>query len=400
MKNFFKKIGLTISITGTFCLFANAQQRMDALIAENMQLAAKQYELLASKTPADSMPRHYNPLQNKWVNSDTKWWCSGFYPGSLWLIYDYTKDAAIRKEAEDRLTILEKEKHYTGNHDLGFMMYCSFGTALDITGNKAYKPTIDTAALSLATRYRPSIQSIQSWDSNDILKCPVIIDNMMNLELLMWSAQHGGNPRLKDIAITHANSTLERHFRPDGSSYHVLDYDLATGKIIRKLTWQGAADESAWSRGQSWGLYGFTMMYRFTKDKRYLEQAKKIAGFIFNHPNMPEDLVPYWDFNTPGIPNAYRDASAAAINASALLELAQYVATAESKTYIAKAEKIIRSLSSEKYLAKQGENGGYLLMHCVGNLPFNSEIDTTLTYADYYFLEAMLRYYNWVLNKN
>ena len=400
MKNFLKKIGLTISITGTFCLFANAQQRMDALIAENMQLAAKQYELLASKTPADSMPRHYNPLQNKWVNSDTKWWCSGFYPGSLWLIYDYTKDAAIRKEAEDRLTILEKEKHYTGNHDLGFMMYCSFGTALDITGNKAYKPTIDTAALSLATRYRPSIQSIQSWDSNDILKCPVIIDNMMNLELLMWSAQHGGNPRLKDIAITHANSTLERHFRPDGSSYHVLDYDLATGKIIRKLTWQGAADESAWSRGQSWGLYGFTMMYRFTKDKRYLEQAKKIAGFIFNHPNMPEDLVPYWDFNTPGIPNAYRDASAAAINASALLELAQYADKNESKAYIAKAEKIIRSLSSDKYLAKPGENGGYLLMHCVGNLPFNSEIDTTLTYADYYFLEAMLRYRNWVLNKN
>jgi rhamnogalacturonyl hydrolase YesR len=154
---------------------------------------------------------------------------------------------------------------------------------------------------------------------------------MMNLELLMWVAQHGGDQKLKDIAITHANSTLERHFRPDASSYHVLDYDLATGKIIRKLTWQGAADESAWSRGQSWGFYGFTMMYRFTKDKRYLEQAKKIAAFMFNHPNMPEDLVPYWDFNAPGIPDAYRDASAAAINASALLELAQYADKNESK---------------------------------------------------------------------
>jgi len=222
---------------------------------------------------------------------------------------------------------------------------------------------------------------------------------MMNLELLMWVAQHGGDSRLKDIAITHANSTLERHFRPDGSSYHVLDYDPATNKLIRKLTWQGAADESAWSRGQSWGFYGFTMMYRFTKDKRYLDQAKKIAGFLFNHPNMPEDLVPYWDFNAPGIPNAYRDASAAAINASALLELAQYVNKKESKYYIDKAEKIIRSLSSEKYRAKPGENGGYILMHSVGNLPANSEINTTLTYADYYFLEALMRYQQWVLNK-
>lgn len=377
----------------------NAQQPMKDLITENMQLAAQQYKLLASRTPADSMPRHYDPRLQKWVNSDTKWWCSGFFPGSLWLIYEYTKDKAIRREAEKRLSILEKEKHYTENHDLGFMMYCSFGNAYRITGNKTYKPTIDTSAASLITRYRPAIQSIQSWDSNDKLKCPVIIDNMMNLELLMWVTRQGGDQKLKEIAITHANSTLDRHFRPDGSSYHVLDYDLSTGKIIRKQTWQGAADESAWSRGQSWGFYGFTMMYRFTKDERYLRQAQKIAGFIFNHPNMPSDLVPYWDFNAPGIPDTWRDASAAAINASALLELAQYVSKQDAKNYIDKAEKIIRSLSSEKYRAKQGENGGYLLMHCVGNLPFQSEIDTPLTYADYYFLEALQRYQQWVLNK-
>jgi rhamnogalacturonyl hydrolase YesR len=376
-----------------------AQQSMKDLVAENMQLAASQYKILANTTPADNMPRHYDPQKKKSAHSDTKAWVSGFYPGSLWLIYEYTKDETIRKEAENRLAILEKEKHYTGNHDLGFMMYCSFGTAYRITGKESYKPTIDTSALSLATRYRPNIQSIQSWDSNDKLKCPVIIDNMMNLELLMWVAQHGGDPKLKDIAITHANSTLARHFRPDGSSYHVLDYNPSTNKLIRKLTWQGAADESAWSRGQSWGFYGFTMMYRFTKDKRYLEHSKKIAGFIFNHPNMPADLVPYWDFNAPGIPNTYRDASAAAINASALLELAQYVDKKESEAYIDKAEKIIRTLSSEKYRAKPGENGGYILMHSVGNLPFNSEINTTLTYADYYFLEALLRHQQWVLNK-
>ena len=390
---------ILISIPLIFCLSAGAQQNMKELVAENMQLAASQYKILAATTPVDSMPRHYDPQKKRSVNSDTKWWCSGFYPGSLWLIYEYTKDEAIRKEAENRLAILEKEKHYTGNHDLGFMMYCSFGNGYRITGNAAYKPTIDTSALSLITRYRPNIQSIQSWDSNDKLKCPVIIDNMMNLELLMWVAGHGGDPKLKDIAITHANSTLARHFRPDGSSFHVLDYDPSTNKLIRKLTWQGAADESAWSRGQSWGFYGFTMMYRFTKDKRYLEQAKKIAGFMFNHPNMPADLVPYWDFNAPGIPNAYRDASAAAINASALLELAQYVNKKEGKAYIAKAEKIIRSLSSEKYRAQRGENGGYILMHSVGHLPANSKINTTLTYADYYFLEALLRYQHWILDK-
>ncbi|HET7897795.1 MAG TPA: glycoside hydrolase family 88 protein, partial [Flavisolibacter sp.] len=360
----------------------------------------KQYKFLASKVPADSMPRHYDPHTQKWVNSDTRWWCSGFFPGSLWLIYEYTKDEAIRTEAEKKLAILEKEKHYTGNHDLGFMMYCSFGNAYRITRNPQYKPTIDTAAMSLATRYRPKLQSIQSWDANDKLKCPVIIDNMMNLELLYWVAQHGGDSRLKDIAITHANATLARHFRPDGSSYHVLDYDPSTGQLIRKLTWQGAADESAWSRGQSWGLYGFTMMYRFTKDRRYLEQANKIANFILHHPNLPSDGVPYWDFNAQEIPNAYRDASSAAINASALLELAQYVNKDQRKFYIQTAEKIIRTLSSDKYRAKAGENGGYLLMHNVGNLPFHSEIDTTLTYADYYFLEALLRYQQWVLDQS
>ena len=390
---------LSIAVAIAMSVVVTAQQPMKDLIAANMKLAVSQYKLLAANTPADSMPRSFEPRKNKSVSSDTKWWCSGFFPGSLWLIYEYTKDEAIRIEAEKRLAILEKEKHYTGNHDLGFMMYCSFGTALRVTGNRQYKPAIDTAAMSLITRYRPAIQSIQSWDGNDKLKCPVIIDNMMNLELLCWVSQNGNDVKFEDIAVTHANSTLERHFRPDNSSYHVLDYDLSTGKLIKKLTWQGTADESAWARGQSWGFYGFTMMYRFTMDKRYLEQAKKIERFLFNHPHMPEDLVPYWDFNAPGIPNAWRDASAAAINASALLELAQYVSSNEAKDYIAKAEKIIRSLSSEKYLAKPGSNGGYLLMHSVGNLPAKTEIDTPLTYADYYFLEAMQRYQQWVLKE-
>lgn len=371
---------------------------MTSLIDKNFAFAAEQYKLLAANTPANLMPRTYDPVKKEYMPSDTKWWCSGFFPGTLWYIYEHTRDEAIRKEAEARLGILEKEKHFTGNHDLGFMMYCSFGNAYRITGNAAYKPTIDTAAMSLASRFRPGIQSIQSWDKNKHFECPVIIDNMMNLELLYWVSDNGGDARFRDIAITHANSTLERHYRPDNSSWHVLDYDLAAGKLTRYKTWQGAADSSAWSRGQSWGLYGFVTMYRFSKDARYLEQANKIARFILDHPRLPEDLVPYWDFDAQEIPNTYRDVSAAAINASALLELAQYTTGADQQKYLDAATKLIKVLSSEKYLAKAGENGGFLLKHSVGALPFNSEVDMPLTYADYYYLEALKRYKDWYLS--
>jgi hypothetical protein len=370
---------------------------MKSVIEENFRHAAAQYKILASKTPADRMPQYYDPRKDSMVTSTTKWWCSGFYPGTLWYIFEQTQDEAIRKEAEARLALLEPEKHFTGNHDLGFMIFCSFGNAYRITGNPLYKPTIDTAAMSLATRYRPQIQSIQSWDKNKHFNCPVIIDNMMNLELLHWVSDHGGDSSFRKIAITHANSTLERQFRPDNSSWHVLDYDLTSGQIIGKKTWQGAGDSSAWSRGQSWGLYGFTVMYRFTKDERYLQQAHKIADFILSHPRLPEDMVPYWDFDSPDIPNTYRDASAAAINASALLELAQFSDPELKSRYLNAAEKILITLSSDAYRAKEGENGGFILMHSLGALPFNSEVDVPLTYADYYFLEALKRYKEWHL---
>lgn len=374
-----------------------AKKDMAKLIDEQFNFAALQYKVLAKNVAPDVMPKTFNTKTNKVETSNTKWWCSGFFPGSLLYIYEYTKDAEIRKEAEKRLAILEKEKHYKGNHDLGFMMYCSFGNAYRLFGKPEDKATIDTAAASLATRYRPSIKAIQSWDSSANFKCPVIIDNMMNLELLNWVSDHGGNARYKEISITHANTTIQNHYRPDYSAYHVLDYDLAAGKVARKKNWQGAFDSSAWARGQAWGFYGFTMMYRFTKDKRYLQQAKNIAGFLMNHPNLPEDKIPYWDFDAPKIPNALRDASAGAIMASAFLELGQYTTGKEKKQYVAIAEKMIRSLSSDKYRAKSGTNGGFILMHCVGHLLGNSEVDQPLTYADYYFLEALKRYKDWYL---
>jgi rhamnogalacturonyl hydrolase YesR len=376
---------------------AQPKESMKQLIDENIHSAVNQYKLLMYNTPPDVMPQTFNSKNNKVITSDTKWWCSGFYPGTLWYLYEYTHDTTIKEEAEKRLGILEKEKYYTGNHDLGFMMFCSFGNAYRITKDPFYKEVIKTSARSLSTRYRPRIQSIQSWDSSKNFKCPVIIDNMMNLELLCWATDNGADKKYKEIAINHANTALKNHFRPDYSSYHVVDYDLATGTVFKKKTWQGAFDSSAWARGQGWGLYGYTMMYRFTKDEKYLTQAKHIAHFILTNPNMPADMVPYWDFNAPGIPNTYRDASAAALMASALLELGQYVNKTESKQYVSAAEKMLHSLASDAYRAKPGTNGGFILMHSVGALPFKSEVDVPLTYADYYFIEALMRYKKWYL---
>ena len=371
--------------------------QMKQLIDDQFEFAAQQYRVLAKNVPAQVMPKTYYVKSNKVETSDTKWWCSGFYPGSLLYIYEYTGDTATLREAERRLAILEKEKHYTGNHDLGFMMYCSFGNAYRITKDPKYRPTIDTAAASLTTRYRPKAKVIQSWNATKKWRGPVIIDNLMNLELLAWVSDNGGDPKYKEIAINHADTSLKNHFRPDYSSYHVVDYDMNNGGVVKRGTQQGASDASAWSRGQGWALYGYTMMYRFTKDERYLEQANHIAGFILNHPNMPADMVPYWDFDAPGIPNTYRDASAASVIASALLELGQYTSKKNTKVYVAAAEKMIRSLASDAYLAKPGQNGGFLLMHSTGALPLRSEIDVPLTYADYYYLEALMRYRNWYL---
>ncbi|MRG47347.1 glucuronyl hydrolase [Chitinophaga sp. SYP-B3965] len=379
-------------------LFSMAQQpskkEMAKLIDENMQFAVKQYKVLQDSTPANRMPRSFQ--KGRSITSDTYWWCSGFYPGTLWYLYEYTKDANVRAEAERRLAILEKEKRHTGDHDIGFMIFSSFGNAYRITGDKKYKDVIDTAAVYQITRYRPAIHSIQSWNKSKNLNCPVIIDNMMNLEQLLWATEKGGDKKFREIAIIHANTTLKNHYRPDHSTFHIVDYDLSTGSIIKKVNGQGAHDTSAWSRGQAWGLYGYTMMYRFTKDAKYLSQAQGIAAFILNHPNLPADKIPYWDYNAPKIPTS-RDASAGAIAASALLELGQYVGKTDKDKYVGAAVVMLRALSSDVYRAKLGENGGFILKNSVGSFLANSEVDVPLTYADYYFLEGLMRYKKWYL---
>ncbi len=388
---------LLILSDSLFAQRPEVKEEMKTLINQQLDFASQQYKMLSKNVPADRMARTFDYSTGEVKSTSTRSWTSGFYPGTLLYIYENTGDPEILAEAERHLAILEKEKHFTGHHDLGFMMFCSFGNAFRILGKPEYKATIDTSAQSLSTRYRPNAKVIQSWNSSSRWEGPVIIDNMMNLELLTWVSANGGDPKFAQIAVNHANTTLKHHFRDDYSSYHVVDYDMETGGVIKKLTHQGTADESAWSRGQGWALYGYTMLYRFTKDKDYLKQAKGIGNFILDHPNMPEDMVPYWDFNAPGIPNASRDASAAAIMASALLELGQYTSGKKKRRYIAAAEKMLQSLSSPEYRSKPGENGGFLLMNSVGNMNKNSEVDVPLTYADYYFVEALSRYRKWYL---
>ncbi len=320
-------------------------------------------------------------------------WTTGFFPATMWYMYDLTKNENWKKLGVKYTESIENAKYLTEHHDIGFMINCSFGNAYRITKNEMYKDVIITAAKSLSTRFRPIPGVIQSWDVDKDWQatrgwdCPVIIDNMMNLEMLFDATRFSGDSTFYKIAVSHADATLANHFRDDFSSYHVVDYDNGSGEVRSRQTAQGYADESAWARGQAWALYGFTVCYRETKDERYLQLAENIYNFIFSHPNMPIDLVPYWDLNAPNIPHEPRDASAAAITASALYELSLYGKT----EYREVADKIVASLSSPSYLALVGTNGNFLLMHSVGSIPHNNEIDVPLNYADYYFLEALVK---------
>ncbi len=389
-----KKLCLLLTccyISGTSFSQQKPVTGMQTLIDSALHRAVKQYTFMSANMPPGVLPKTYYWGTRKFETSPTSWWTSGFYPGSLHYLYEYSHDHSLQDEAARVEKLLEKEQFNKGTHDLGFMMYCSFGNANRLHPSKEYEEILMNSARSLSTRFNPVTGCIRSWDHGK-WKFPVIIDNMMNLELLFWATKYSGDSSFYRIAVTHANTTMKNHFRKDHSSYHVVDYDPATGKVISKTTHQGYADESAWARGQAWGLYGYTVMYRCTKNKNYLTLANGIAQFIMNHPNLPADKIPYWDYNTPDIPATYRDASAAAITASALLELSKYTDAKSSSQYIHFAEQVLRSLSTPTYTAPPGENGGFILKHSTGHLPGNSEIDVPLTYADYYYIEALMRY--------
>jgi unsaturated chondroitin disaccharide hydrolase len=357
----------------------------------NFGSATSQYKLMMKALQGDQFPKTFDTKKGKLETSDSGWWCSGFYPGTLLALYEKTKDPVLLTEANRILGVLAKEQYNKTTHDLGFMMYCSFGNALKIDPKPEYKQILINSAKSLITRFDPKVGCIRSWDSKD-KDFLVIIDNMMNLELLFWATRETGDSTFYKIAVTHANTTLKNHFRPDYSSYHVINYNQETGAVQQKKTAQGFADESAWARGQAWGLYGYTVMYRETHDKKYLDQANHIASFILNHPNLPKDKIPYWDFNAPNIPGALRDASAGAIISSALLELCHYNGPVTGKVYFSAAEKMLKSLSGAPYQSAPGTNAGFILQHSVGHFPAGTEVDQPLTYADYYYAEAMKRY--------
>ena len=351
--------------------------------------AANQYKTLKKSRPADRFPKTYYPQKDQYEWSGSGWWCSGFYPGTLLYLYEQTKDTSLYNEAMRMLELLKNEQFNKNTHDLGFMMYCSYGNANRIAPAAGYDEILVNSARSLCTRYDPVTACIKSWNSKNPDDFLVIIDNMMNLELLFWAARKTGDSSFFNIAINHANTTMKNHFRPDNSSYHVLNYSTKNGSVKEKKTAQGYSDASAWARGQAWGLYGFTVMYRETKDRKYLDQAGRIAEFILK--KLPADKIPYWDFDTPEIPNALRDASAAAIIASALLELQSYDPK-NRKNYLGTAQAILEKLASEEYRAGPGTNGGFILKHGVGHKPNNTEVDVPLSYADYYFIEALTRY--------
>ncbi len=335
-------------------------------------------------------------------------WTSGFFPGNLWYMFELTGSELYRDQAIIRTEALDSVQYWSGSHDVGFMMNCSYGNALRLTGNKAYEKVLIQTAASLCNRFSPVTRTIKSWDYakawNDTVEWhyPVIIDNMMNLELLFRASQLSGDPKYAEIAVTHAQTTMKNHYREDYSCYHVVNYDTLTGAVLDKGTHQGFTDASSWSRGQAWGLYGYVMTYRFTKDTMYLNFAAHIADYLMQIPTVPEDGIPYWDYMAPDTalkpewdynPAKYlpipRDAAAAAIMASALLELSTYTGATGVK-YRAFGEKILHSLSSPPYFGDK-ENDFFILSHCTGSLPHNSEVDVPLVYADYYFMEGLLR---------
>ncbi len=362
-------------------VLSHAEQQTNLMLQEVRIAKSKQ------TNPALISPRTIESNELKMVASTD--WTSGFFAGQLWFLYELTGKDIWLQRAREFTAPLEREKLNGVTHDMGFKIYNSFGNSYRLTKTEHAKEVILQSAKTLSTRFNPRVGAIRSWDHHEYLwKFPVIIDNMINLELLFEATRLSGDSSFHKIAVSHANATMKNHYRDDNSSWHVVDYNPVTGEVVKKQTHQGFSHNSAWARGQAWGLYGFTMCYRETKNPRYLEQAEKIASYIFSRPSMPEDLVPFWDYDASGIPNEPRDASAAVVAASALYELSAY--SQNKKTHLERADKIMKNIEA-KYRSAPGSNKGFILDHSTGNKPANSEIDVPINYADYYYLEAIIR---------
>ena len=411
-------------------LSVQCTQKKD-IIQENVDYAKSQLAYLIEAAEEGDTLRIPSTFKNgaiEFVPTDD--WVSGFFAGTLWYMYELTGDEYYAQLAQKHTEILHDIQFLEWHHDVGFMVYDSYGNGRRLKNIDAYDTVLVNTAKSLSTRFRPAAGILQSWNTDNPAHwqsyrgwdCPVIIDNMMNLELLFKVSEMTGDDTYKNIAISHADKTLANHYRDDFSTYHVVDYDDETGEVRNQHTAQGIANGSRWARGQAWSIYGFTVAYRFTQDEKYLQRAKDVANYLLVvEDNMPEDLVPLWDFdiveyanNLPqdeflypnlkdkDLPKQYteiRDVSSAAIIASALYELYWHT---KDEFYKEKADKMIVSLSAAPYRAELGTNGGFILKHSVGSLPHSllnieagrpndHNIDVPLNYADYYFLEALIR---------
>lgn len=410
--NSFKRLIYLLCLLATPVVSCFSQKADKDFVKQSFEAAKPIYTNLLQKT-AGNFSRYPHSLYGtdtiKYYGIDE--WTGGFWPGILWYMYDYTKDSNWMKAATAWTESLESNQFNTAHHDIGFMMYCSYGNALRFQQNPAYQKILLQSAESLTKRYSPVVGCIQSWNKRkskgdiNTWEYPVIMDNMMNLELLFYATRVSNDPKYRQIAISHAEKTMQHHLRSDYSSYHVVNYDPKTGAVLHKQTLQGFSDQSTWARGQAWGIYGFTMVYRETGDKRFLNAAMGMADFFLQHKNLPTDKIPYWDFNAGEAgfkpdwdfnPSRFkltpRDASAASITSSALLELSTFVKGKKRAVYYNAALTMLQSLSSTDYLNQGNANPYFLLQHSTGNLPSNREIDVPLIYADYYFLEALLRY--------
>lgn len=393
-----KKIVVGLAVVLGFCTCAHQPSgTLDVNKALDYCAAQAQRTLTELKTDSGidytMMPRNIMADEHHWNcrKATKEEWCAGFWPGVLWYDYEYTQDKHILEEAKkftNSLEFLSQIPAY--DHDLGFLVFCSYGNGYRLTKNPAYKKVILDTADSLSALFNPVVGTMLSWPREvEPRNWPhnTIMDNMINLEMLFWAAKNGGNPYLYDIAVSHADKTMKCHFRPDYTSYHVAVYDTISGNLIKGVTHQGYADSTMWARGQAWAIYGYTVVYRETKDPKYLDFAQKVTDVYLER--LPEDKVPYWDFDDPSIPNAPRDASAAAVVASSLLELSTYLPNGTGKRYRDAAVEMLTSLSSDNY--QSGKSNPSFLLHSVGHWPAHSEIDASIIYADYYYIEALLR---------
>lgn len=384
-----KRILILVNIIGWFAVVQGCSSPVQPAIDYCAKQATRTLEVVSSP---DMIPNSVDAGSSTWKFTRPGGWTCGFWPGELWYLYEGTGDTLFRDNALKVTDAIVPVAYRTPHsHDVGFMVMPSIGSAYRFTGEKKYLDALVSAADSLVTLYNPKVGSILSWP-NMAKKMGwrhnTIIDNMLNLELLFWVAQNCDRPDLYEIAFRHAETTMKYQFRDDWSTYHVTVFDPDTGEFIAGHTHQGWKDETMWARGQAWAVYGFTMAYRFTRDERFLETAVHAVDAYLSR--LPEDGIPYWDFDAgEQLESQPKDCSAAAIVASALLELQSYLPENQAKRYLKEARRTIKTLSAAPYRA--GDQCSAFLLHATGHLPNGYEIDASISYADYYYIEALIR---------